>query len=76
MSINSSILRLVRKNLHDQWREYIIVPVYKKDDKTDCSNYRGISLQSTSYKVVSNVLPSQLSPYVDELAWDTSVVSK
>jgi hypothetical protein len=39
--------------LPDQWKESIIVPVHKKGDKTDCSNYRGISLLSTSYKILS-----------------------
>jgi hypothetical protein len=39
-----------RKKLPHPWKESIIVPVHKKDDKTDCSNYRGISLLSTSYK--------------------------
>jgi hypothetical protein len=34
--------------LPDQWKEFIIVPVHKKGDKNDCSNYRGISLLSTS----------------------------
>jgi hypothetical protein len=31
-----------KEELPDQWEESIVVPVYKKDDKTDCSNYRGI----------------------------------
>jgi hypothetical protein len=31
-------------NLPDQWKESIIVPVHKNDDKTDCNNYRRISL--------------------------------
>jgi hypothetical protein len=36
----------------DQWKESIIVPVHKKDDKTGSNNYRGISLLSTSFKVL------------------------
>jgi hypothetical protein len=27
--------------LPDQWKESIIVPIYKEGDKTDCSNYQG-----------------------------------
>jgi hypothetical protein len=27
------------EELHEQWKEYIIVPIYKKGDKTECSNY-------------------------------------
>jgi hypothetical protein len=44
----------------DQWKESIIVPIHKKGDKTDCNNYRGISLLSTSYNILSNILLSRL----------------
>jgi hypothetical protein len=31
------------------------VPIYKKSDKTGCSNYRNMSLLSTTYKLLSKV---------------------
>ena len=29
----------------------------------DCNNYRGISILSTSYKIISNILLSKITPY-------------
>jgi hypothetical protein len=52
---------LNKEKLSDQWKEYIIVPVHKKGDKTDWSNYRGISLLSTLYKILSNILPLKVN---------------
>jgi hypothetical protein len=40
------------------------MPIYKT------SNYRGISLLSMSHKILSSILLSRLSPYVDEIIWD------
>jgi sorting nexin-29 len=54
----------------DQWKESIIVPIHKTGDKTNCNNYRVISLLSTSYKIFSNILPSLLGPYIDEIIGD------
>jgi hypothetical protein len=45
----------------------IIVPIYKKGDKTDCSNYRRMSIFSTTYKILSDFLPSKLIPYAQEI---------
>jgi hypothetical protein len=39
-----------KEELSDQWKESVILPVHKKGDKTDCNNYRQISLLSTSFK--------------------------
>jgi hypothetical protein len=32
-----------KEDLTGKWKELIIVTFHKKEDKTDCSNYRGIS---------------------------------
>jgi hypothetical protein len=50
-----------KEELHE-WKELIVIPIYKKGDKTDCSNYRGISLLSTTCKILSNILLSRLTP--------------
>jgi hypothetical protein len=44
--------------------------IHKKGNKTDCSNYRGISLLSASYNILSNILLSRLRPYIDEIIGD------
>jgi hypothetical protein len=59
-----------KEELPNQWKESIIVPIHKKGDKTDCNNYRGISLLSISYKISLNILLSKLSPYMDEIIGD------
>jgi len=38
--------------------------------KTDCNNYQGISLLSTTYNIVSNILLENLTPYVNEIIGD------
>jgi len=37
--------------LPEERKKSITVAVYKKGDKTDCNNYRGISILSTTYKL-------------------------
>jgi len=43
----------------------VVVPIYRKGDKTDCNNYRSISLLSTTYKFLSNILLQSLTPYAE-----------
>jgi hypothetical protein len=47
-----------------------IVPIYKKGDKTDCNNYKGISLLPTTYQMLSNIMLSKLIPYAEEIMED------
>ena len=59
-----------KEELPEEWKESIIVPIHKTGDKTDCNNYRGISLLPTTYKVLSNILLSRLIPYAEEVIGD------
>jgi hypothetical protein len=56
--------------LPDHWKESITATIHKKGDKTDCNNYPGISLLSTSYTILSNILLSRLGPYIEEIIGD------
>jgi len=48
-----------KEKLPEEWKESITVPIYKKGDKAGGSNYRGISLLRTTYKILSSILLSR-----------------
>jgi hypothetical protein len=50
-----------KKELHEQWKKSIIVPIYKEGNKRECNHYRGISVLSTAHKILSNILLSRLT---------------
>jgi hypothetical protein len=71
ITIHSEIYKLFntiwnKEELPQGWKKSIIVPFYKKEDKTDCSNYRGISLLPTMYKILTNILLSVFPPYAED----------
>ena len=73
-TLRSEIYKLInstwnKEKLPEEWKESIIVLIYRKSYKTDCSSYRGISLLSTTYKI-SNILLTRLTPYAEEIIWD------
>jgi hypothetical protein len=48
--LHSEIHKLImliwnKEELPLQWKESIVVPIHKKGDKSDCSNYRGINVR-------------------------------
>jgi hypothetical protein len=59
-----------KEELRHLWKGSIVVPIHKKGDKTDCSNYRGTPLLSTSYKILSKIPLAMLTPYGEEIIVD------
>jgi hypothetical protein len=59
-----------KEELPLQWKQSIVVPIHKKGDEAHYSNYRGMSLLSTSYKILLNILLSREIPYADEIIGD------
>lgn len=56
-----------QEEISESWKMSILCPIYKKGDKMDPKNYRGISLLNTSYKVLSNLLLNRLKPFIKEV---------
>lgn len=51
----------------NDWGKSIINPIYKKKDKLDCGNYRGISLLSHAGKVFAIVLQQRILGRTEEI---------
>ena len=55
-----------REAMPTEWATAIICPIHKKGDQTECANYRGISLLSCAYKLLSNILFERILPYSEK----------
>lgn len=69
--LHNIISRIWREEtLPDDWKIGLLVPIHKKGSKQVCDNYRGISLLSVPYKVLSKVIYKRLVPVVEALVGD------
>jgi len=69
-SINLLILFEIRKNCLRSGRSRLLYLSIRRVTKHTVVNYRGTSLLPTTYKILSNILLSRLTPYAEEIIGD------
>ena len=55
------------ESMPSDWSLSMLCPVFQKGDATICSNYRGISLLTIAYRILSSVLCERLKLFVNKL---------
>jgi len=62
--IQELILNIWRsEKMLNEWNKSVICPIYKKGEKSECSNYRGITLLNTTYKILATAINNRLKIY-------------
>jgi hypothetical protein len=54
----------------EEWKESIIILIYKRGDNTNCITYTDISILPPTYKCLSIILLSRLAPHAKEIIGD------
>jgi hypothetical protein len=55
------------ERIPENWRLAELIPLFKKGDKTNCKNYRGISLIDIASKIFESVLVSRLKTWRESM---------
>ena len=50
-----NVCRIYRE-IPEEWRTAIVIPIHKKEDRNNPNDYRGISLLNTGYKSIQKLL--------------------
>ena len=49
-----------KEQMPQNWKDAIIVPIFKKGRRKECGNYRGISLLSTAGKILARIILNRI----------------
>lgn len=69
--LDKSILSLFNRiicleKIPSEWNKGIIVPIFKKGDRRDLNNYRGISLTSCVSKIFNRIIANTISSFLEQ----------
>jgi hypothetical protein len=65
------ILIYLHIRIPNEWRNAVITPIFKKDDRREPQNYREISILNTCYKIYSRILSMKLQNYSEVFTTET-----
>ncbi|KAI5715485.1 hypothetical protein M8J77_016861 [Diaphorina citri] len=54
------------KTVPKEWKQGIIIPLFKKGDRKKCANYRGITLTSQVAKLYERIIEQKIRPIIEE----------
>ena len=55
------------KKTPTEWKTAVILPIFKKGQRSNCDHYRGISLLNTGYKIYSRILVKRLKNIIETI---------
>jgi sorting nexin-29 len=67
---NLIIIAQENEDMPADWQTAVLCPTYKKGDKLQCKNYRGISLLNVTYKIFTNIITQYPEIYTEEILGD------
>lgn len=53
--------------MSNTWRQILILPIFKKVNKSNCDNYRGIALLGVTYQILASIIRNRLEKYMEEM---------
>uniref|UniRef100_A0A914NT93 Uncharacterized protein n=1 Tax=Meloidogyne incognita TaxID=6306 RepID=A0A914NT93_MELIC len=64
----SDIFRCIIDNgqIPHTWKSSLIIPLYKKGEKSDPKNYRPISLTCTLCRILERIIAQQLTKFLED----------
>lgn len=76
--IGEELWKLINKiwkgeGIPKDWNRGIICPIYKKGEKDEPKNYRGITFMDTAYKTYANLLNARLGKEVENKLKETQL---